>query len=59
MKDSTKLFLSSLGVILCGFIKGMAPTALGKSFDSSSFLGLGVIAIVVAVLGLIKYLRRK
>ena len=59
MKDSTKLFLSSIGVVLCGFIKGMAPTALGESFDSSSFLGLGVIAIIVAVLGLVKYIRGK
>ena len=59
MQDSTKLFLSSIGVVLCGFIKGMAPTALGEPFDSSSFLGLGVIAVIVAALGLIKYLSGK
>lgn len=59
MKDSSKLFLSSIGIVVCGFIKGMVPTALGESFDGSSFLCLGAIAIIVAVLGLIKYLRGK
>ncbi len=59
MKDSTKLFLSSGGIVLCGFIKGTAPTALGEPFDGSSFLGLCVIAVIVAVLGLIKYIRGK
>lgn len=59
MKDSTKLFLASLGVVFCGFLKGIAPTALGEPFDSSSFLGLCVIAIIVAILGLIKCLRGK
>ena len=59
MKGSTKLFLASLGVVFCGFLKGIAPTTLGEPFDASGFLGLGVIAVIVAILGLIKYLRGK
>ena len=59
MKDSTKLFLSSIGIVVCGLIKGMGPAALGESFDGSGFLGLSVIAIIVAILGLIKYLQGK
>ncbi|MBQ7125232.1 MAG: hypothetical protein IJO00_02600 [Clostridia bacterium] len=59
MKDSTKLFLASLGVVFCGFLKGVAPTSLGQSFDSPSFLGLCGVAVIVAILGLIKYLRGK
>lgn len=59
MKDSTKLFLASLGVVFCGFLKGIAPTTLGEPFDGSSFLGLCVIAIIVAILGLIKFIRGK
>lgn len=59
MNDSTKLFLASLAVVFFGFLKGIAPTKLGEPFDGSSFLGLCVIAIIVAILGLIKYLRGK
>lgn len=59
MKDSKKLFLASLGVVSCGILKGIAPTTLGKPFDDFSFLGLCVIAVIVAILGLIKHLRGK
>lgn len=59
MKDSTKLFSSSLGVVFCAFLKGVAPTILEKPFDGAGFLGLLVIAAIIAILGLIKYLRGK
>ena len=59
MKDSTKLFLSSFAVGLCGFLRGVAPTILGEAFDTSSFLGLFVIAVIVAIFGLIKHLKGK
>ncbi len=57
MKDSTKLFLSSIAIIFAGYLRGSAPTTVGKEFDSSSFLRICAVAVIVAVLGLIKYIR--
>lgn len=59
MKDSTKLFLSALVVAVCGFLKGVAPTVLEKPFDGAGFLSLLIIAAIIAILGLIKYLKGK
>ena len=59
MKDSSKLFISSFAIVVCGFVKGMAPAVLDEPFDGASFLYLCVIAIIVAVLGLIKYSKEK
>ena len=59
MKDSTKLYLASVGLVIAGCLKGTAPTVLGEPFDDSSFWGLCVIAVIVFLLGLIKRLRGK
>ena len=59
MNDSSKLFVCSVVLLICGLMKGAAPTALEQPFDTASFLMLCIIAVIVALLGLIKYRKGK
>lgn len=59
MKDSTKLFISSIILVIAGFMKGIAPTVLNQPFDSVAFLSIFIIAIIVLILGIIKHIRKK
>lgn len=59
MKDSSKLVVAAVILLVIGFVKGSAPIALGQSFDGGTFLVFFAIAIIVAILGVIKYIRKK
>lgn len=59
MKDSTKLFISSFVLLVCGLIKGACPMIIDNPFDISGFVSITAISVIALVFAIIKHRKNK